>query len=122
MAKITWVSSEPDREVFISIDKYRRLYISSQARDLLRLPEHGKFKLVIGYDVDNKRLIAAKPDHVREPDVRPFNFDKRGVSHAKALIERMDLSDDLPIRYKYVGKDYAETVGAYAFEDVSASS
>jgi hypothetical protein len=100
---------------YVTIDNQRRLYISKPAKELLNLPD-GKFRLIAGYDFANHRIVLAKPEIVRVPDVKPFKFDKRAYSNAKHFVERAKIGDELPTRFVYVGKDYSEyPEGSYAF-------
>lgn len=100
---------------YVTIDKQKRLYISKPAQELMSLPD-GKFQLIAGYDFANHRIVLAKPEIVRVPNVKPFKFDKRAYSNAKHFVERARLGDLLPVRFVYVGKDYSEYPdGSYAF-------
>ncbi|GGP13530.1 hypothetical protein [Oceanobacillus neutriphilus] len=113
---ITWISNEVSRGAFITVDKQKRLFVSTEARQLMNVPD-GYFELIIGYDAVNKRIVAAKPDVVRVPDVKPFKFDKRAYAKSLKFVQNTKLSeDDLPIRFNYIGKDYASYKGAHAFQ------
>lgn len=112
-----WISNESSFP-YVTIDSHQRLYISSPAKKLLNLPE-GKvnFRLITGYDFANNRIVLAKPEIVRVPNVKPFKFDKRSYSKAKTFVEKARLGGMLPVRFKYVGKDFSELpAGSYAFE------
>ncbi|SET42251.1 hypothetical protein SAMN05216389_11113 [Oceanobacillus limi] len=108
-----WITSEPDRDPFISVDAQRRLYFNAKARSLV-----GSDTVQIGYDIANKRIIVGAADVVRPANVKPHKIDKRGYASARPLINSVGLSDaDLPLRYNYVGRDFSEYPdGAYAFQ------
>lgn len=118
MSPIQWISAEPVRAEYITIDSQQRLYLSAAACDLLNVPKAGHFALIVGYDAVNRRIVVAKPDIVRVPDVRPFSFDGRRYGHARAFVKQVELTaDDLPQRYEYVGKDYGDAPrGSFAFQ------
>ncbi|MDQ0174402.1 hypothetical protein [Bacillus chungangensis] len=113
---LDWISAGP--AAYISIDSYLRLYISSGACTVLNVPENGEFRLVAGFDHANKRIVLAKPEIVRVPNVQPFKFDKRRYGHAKRIVAKAGFAEaDLPLRFAYVGIDYAEYPdGAFAFQ------
>ena len=101
---------------YVTIDSHFRLYVSKPARELLSLPS-GSYRLIAGYDFANNRIVLAKPEIVRVPNVEPYNFDKRSYSRVKYFAERAGLQNDLPLRFVYKGKDYADIPkGAFAFE------
>lgn len=101
---------------YVTIDSQQRLYISKPVKDLLNLPD-GKFRLIVGYDFANNRIVLGKPEIVRVPNVRPFRFDKRSYSHAKHFVERANLRGKLPIRFTYVGRDFSEYPhGSFTFQ------
>jgi hypothetical protein len=100
---------------YVTIDNQHRLYISRPAKDLMGLPD-GKFRLIAGYDFANHRIVLAKPEIVRVPDIVPFKFYDPGYSKAKHFVERANLHGSLPTRFIYAGKDYSEyPSGSYAF-------
>ena len=108
---------QPDKlQPTITIDNQRRIYISTEARKLLGLNAPG-FRLIFAFDKANQRIVVAKPEVVRAPDVMPFTFDKRNYAHAKRMVRDMGYSDaELPLKFEFVGKDYADYPdGAYAF-------
>ena len=118
MSPITWISAEPVRHEYITIDSQQRLYLSAAACELLGVPKTGHFELIVGYDLVNKRLALAKPDVVRVTDVRPFRFDGRRYAHSARFVSDAEIpAAELPQRYEYTGRDYAEYPdGAYAFQ------
>lgn len=110
-----WITNRSTHS-YITIDVMQRLYISKSARKLMNLP-HGQFRLIAGYDFANDRIVLAKPEIVRVPNVEPFNFDKRSYSRVKHFVAKARLADMLPLRFVYKGLDYADyPEGAYAFE------
>lgn len=117
--EISWISNErPPAHPYVSIDKQQRLYISAPARELLNVP-NGQFHLIAGFDHVNKRIVLAKPEVVRVTDVKPFKFDKRPYSRAKTFVEQANIEAELPVRFTYVGRDYADYKGSHAFELVT---
>jgi hypothetical protein len=111
-----WISAEPDAKEYITIDKMLRIYMSSDARKLLGVEP--PFRLIVGYDYVNKRIVVAKPDVVRAANVKPFKFDTRSYAHARHFVKQIELTpSELPVRFDYVGKDYAEYPdGSYCFQ------
>lgn len=111
-----WISNE-SKIPYVTIDAHKRLYISTPARKLLGVEGGSHFRLITGYDFANHRIVIAKPEIVRIPDVVPFNFDKRSYSRVKPFVDNARLDGSLPIRFLYVGKDYSDYPrGSYAFE------
>jgi hypothetical protein len=120
-----WISSdESSGKAFITLDSQKRLNLSSGACDLLKLPKEGDFRLHVGYDPVNKRIVVAKPEVVRVTDVKPFKFDKRRYASGRPVLSATAIMpDELPLRYVYKGRDYAELPdGSYVFglEDYEA--
>ncbi len=106
-----WITSDPVKEPFISVDVQRRLYFNAQARELI-----GSNTVQIGYDFANKRIIVAAANVVRPANVKPHKIDQRGYTSARSFLSSVGLSEaDLPVRYEYVGKDYTVD-GAHAFQ------
>lgn len=118
MSDFKWISNI-DELPYVTIDAHQRLYISKPARELINVQGGMHFRLIAGYDFANHRIVIAKPDVVRVPDVIPFNFDKRSYSKVKSFVENARLGGHLPLRFVYAGKDYADyPKGTYAFERV----
>lgn len=109
-----WISNDGDSTAFIAIDNQRRFYLSAGTRALLDNPT----ALILGYDKVNKRIIAAKPNVVRAVNVKPYSFDKRWYSSARNFVAQAGIDTaDLPLRFVFAGKDYADTPdGAYTFQ------
>ncbi|MEH6941657.1 hypothetical protein [Bacillus sp. JJ722] len=103
----------------ITIDSQRRIYLSAESRKLIGLNSHG-YRLIVGFDKANQRIIVAKPEIVRVPDVQSFKFDKKHYTHAKRMVRELGFTDaELPLKFEYVGRDYSEyPSGAYAFQRV----
>jgi len=109
-----WISNDTTTGPYITIDAMRRFYLSSATRELF----NGAKSLIFGYDPVNKRLVVAKPDIVRAVNVKPYSFDKRWYSSARNFVAQAGIDvADLPLRFVFAGKDYADTPdGAYTFQ------
>ena len=106
-----WITSEPVTSAFITVDRQRRLYFNTKAREILESDY-----VMLGYDHANKRIIVGKPDIVRPTNVKPHRLDNRGYTSARPFLRALGLTiEDLPLRYNYAGRDYT-VKGAYAFE------
>jgi len=104
--ELSWVSFELPREPFISIDTQLRLYVNSDAQKLL-----GSRELSLGYDHLYKRLIAVPMKKGKEImyRIRPHRLDSRGYTSARPFVKKAGFSEkDLPLRYIYLGSDYAD--------------
>ncbi|WP_042399293.1 hypothetical protein [Geomicrobium sp. JCM 19037] len=114
---IKWISAEPARGATITIDSARRITISAGATEVLNVSKDGQFALYVGYDSVNKRIALAKPDVVRQAELRPYNFDRRRYAYAKKLTQEIGIADaDLPLRYEYIGRDYSgDPKGVHSF-------
>lgn len=109
-----WITSR-SATAYVSIDRQNRIYIARATRDMLDLP-NGEFYLLTGYDFANKRIVLAKPEIVRVPNVEPFKFDKRSYCRARYFVEQAQLEGELPVRFIYAGKDFSEFPrGAHIF-------
>jgi hypothetical protein len=114
-----WISSDSSSgKAFITLDSQKRLAVSSAACDVLGVDKDGDFRLHIGYDAVNKRIVVAKPEVVRVTDVKPFKFDKRRYSSGRPVLSATVISEaELPLRYIYKGRDYGEVpAGSYVFQ------
>ncbi|MCV9371111.1 hypothetical protein OIO07_23155 [Bacillus paralicheniformis] len=103
---LTWISNDFDRntKAYITIEKQRRLFISAGARRVIGLPTDGPFYLSVAYDAAEKRIVVAKPELVKQPDVKPFKFDKRGNVSAWPFLRKIGINiDKLPQRYYLIG-------------------
>lgn len=100
----------------ITVDKLKRLYLSSEARKLLGVT--APFKLLVGYDSVNKRLVLTKPEIVKALEVKPFKFDNRGYAHARGFVNELKMPDSVyPIKFEFVGRDLSEyPEGAFCFQ------
>jgi hypothetical protein len=119
MPEITWISSAPDRGAYLTIDRQQRLYVSSEACDVLGVSKDGRFSFNLGHDPDKQRLLIAKPGVAGVPDVRPFRFDKRRYGHALAYVKRVPEMEPelLPVRFEYIGRENDEYPdGIFAFQ------
>lgn len=115
MTNFKWI--KPDTPTAcITVDKLKRLYLSSEARKLLGVT--APFKLFIGYDHVNKRIVLSKPDIVKLTEVKPFKFDTRGYAHARGFVNELRLpDDDYPLKFEFVGRDLSEyPAGVFCFQ------
>lgn len=112
----TWISNEPARSAYVTVDKQLRLYLNAGARDVLGVSV--PCRLIAGYDYVNKRIVLAKPEVVRAANVKAYSFDQRAYAHARNFVRKIEVSNPaLPIRFNYIGRDYSEYPdGSYAFE------
>lgn len=112
--EFTWITSELPADLFLTVDKFRRIYFSTDARNLIGV-EYSR-EIFLGYDFANKRMIVANPNTVRPTNVKPHKIDRRGYASARQFVKTLEISKrDLPLRFRYIGKDYTVR-GAYAFE------
>ena len=110
-SEITWINSDVTKTPFISVDTQLRLYFNAQARELIR-----SNSVMLGYDHANKRIIVGSSEIIRPANVKPHRLDKRGYTSARPFIKALGIPESaLPLRYEYVGKDYAVS-GSHAFE------
>ncbi|PQB09112.1 hypothetical protein C5O26_23370 [Bacillus velezensis] len=120
---INWISAQSN-DAYITLDKQRRIYVSSGARKIIGLPDKAPFYLTIGYDDESNRLVCAKPESVKA-DATPFKFDKRSYNKAASkVIKAAGFKDeDLPLRFQMIGEGEAAKQsymaypsGVYAFD------
>ncbi|MGG1594890.1 hypothetical protein [Terribacillus saccharophilus] len=113
-----WISSMPGQGVFITLDKQQRLYLSSDARKTTNI-DRGTH-VIVGYDKANQRLVLANSEVVRVPNVKPFYLNEDSYISAAAIVRELNVSKlQLPLRFAYVGRDFAEyDSGSFAFERV----
>jgi hypothetical protein len=116
-----WISNDSaSQDVYITIDKQLRLYVSSKARKLFGFKDAEPFELFVGYDPINKRLIIGKVDVNSPANVRPFKFDKRSYASARPFLPKTDIEPkSLPLRYGFVGRmqtDKKYPSGTYLFQ------
>lgn len=102
------------RNAFVSIDRLKRMHVSSGTRDMLKVNKGEPISLYVGYDAETKQIGIAPVTDVKLSDTRPMKFDgSRYYSSANALIARYQLPAD-GSRYYYIGKD--DKTGAYMFQ------
>jgi hypothetical protein len=89
----------------LTIDKYRRLSISSAAKSELKLSAYQY--VIISVDVENKRIGLAKQELAKVPNASAVKLDKRGYLGTKAgkeIIAKLALTDDeLPAKFNDIG-------------------
>jgi hypothetical protein len=104
--------------IFITLDRQQRLYLSSDARRETMITRGEK--IVVGYDKANQRLVLAKAEVVRVPNVRPWTVSHDHYIFARKIIEEIGVDPaDLPVRFEFVGRDFSEyDRGSFAFERV----
>jgi len=91
-------------EPYIAIDRQGRLRLSSSLRDMLNCRDRS-ISLYLAYDPVNHRIAIAKPDIVRQVNVRPLKFDAaRGYASGAGLIAKYRIPAQAH-RYTYVGKE-----------------
>jgi hypothetical protein len=102
--------------IFITLDRQQRLYLSSDARRETTITPGTD--IIVGYDKANQRLVLAKSEIVRVPNIRAFRLSDDSYIFARKIIHEIGVNPaDLPIRFEYVGKDFSEyDHGSYAFE------
>jgi hypothetical protein len=114
---LTPVSNESSRrgDKFITIDKYRRICLSTSLRKELALK--GNEWLYVSFDNENKRIGVVKSELAKLPNVKPFKFDARGYTSANSILENNVISEaDLPLRFVDIGKIHEGGVAWRAFE------
>lgn len=118
MSPIKWVSAEPARGEYLTIDSQQRIYMSAAACELIGVEKDGNFSLFVGHDLVNRRIVVAKPEIVRLNNVRPFTFDSRRYAYAKSYVKDAAIAqEELPMKFEYVGRDFADTPkGAFSFQ------
>ncbi|MDQ0154938.1 hypothetical protein [Robertmurraya andreesenii] len=98
------VASRGDNAV--TIDKYRRLRLSSAAIKTLAVTQFTP--VVVSVDVENKRIGIVKQELAKVPNASTVRPDKRGylgTAIGKKVCDKLALTDaDLPVKFVYVGK------------------
>lgn len=93
-------------QVALTIDKFRRLRLSSAALKELAITTFTP--VVVSVDVDNMRLGFVKQELYKVPNASVIRPDKRGylgTSVGRMVIDKLALSiDDLPAKFEYIGK------------------
>lgn len=101
--------NDGDRQggVFITIDKQRRLCLSSRLRKELSVDKLSSFYAYTAFDHENKRIAIVKQELAKKiTNKAPAKFDKRGYTSASPILKQSGISDrELPIRFEYDG-DY----------------
>jgi hypothetical protein len=108
--------------VSLTIDKLRRIRLSSAARKELALTNFTP--IIVSIDAENKRVGIVKQELAKLPKASVLRHDKRGylgIATGKQVIDKLALTDaDLPAKFEYVGKVDEGSVFWHSFELVSA--
>lgn len=114
---------ESSRASALTIDKYRRLLISSAAKTELKLSAYQY--VVISVDVENKRIGVCKQELAKIPNASAVKLDKRGYFGTKAgkeIVRKLMLTeDDLPAKFVDIGWVDSDGTRWRAFEIVTPS-
>lgn len=95
----------------VTIDTYGRIYLSTSAREMMKI--NGiKTDLLIGYEKSTKKLGLARPQVVKMEETRPIIIDKRGYGSIKSFLHYFGIDYSETKRYIYTGK----WNGIYMFE------
>lgn len=100
----------------LTIDKFRRLSISSAAKRELKLSAYQY--VVVSVDVENKRIGLAKQELAKVPNASAVKLDKRGYLGTKAgkeIIAKLALTE-LPAKFTDIGNIDSDGVYWRAFE------
>jgi hypothetical protein len=104
--------------ISLTIDKWRRIRISSAARKELAITPFTP--VIISVDTENKRVGVVKQDLAKIPKASVVRPDKRGylgIATGKQVIDKLALTDaDLPAKFEYVGKVDEGSVFWHSFE------
>jgi hypothetical protein len=104
--------------VSLTIDKFRRIRISSAARKELALTTFTP--IIVSIDAENKRIGVVKSELAKIPNASVLRHDKRGylgIATGKQVIDKLALTDaDLPAKFEYVGKVDEGSVFWHTFE------
>lgn len=110
------VASRGDNAV--TIDKFRRLRLSSSALKALALTQFTP--VVVSVDTELKRVGIVKMELAKIPNASTVRPDKRGylgTAIGKKVCDKLALTDDdLPAKFVYVGKVDSGPVFWHAFE------
>ncbi|AYA77355.1 hypothetical protein DOE78_18930 [Bacillus sp. Y1] len=97
----------------ITLDKMRRLRLSSGAKSELKLAPYQH--VYVSVDVENKRIGVVRMDVAKLPGHAAIKMDKRGylgTASGKAVASKLALTDeDLPAVFSFIGK--TDEGGAY---------
>jgi hypothetical protein len=104
--------------VSLTIDKFRRIRISSAARKELALTTFTP--IIVSIDAENKRVGVVKQELAKLPKASALRHDKRGylgIATGKQVIDKLALTDaDLPAKFEYVGKVDEGSIYWHSFE------
>jgi hypothetical protein len=104
--------------ISLTIDKLRRIRISSAARKELALTTFTP--IIVSIDTENKRVGVVKQDLAKLPKASVLRHDKRGylgIATGKQVFDKLALTDaDLPAKFEYVGKVDEGSIFWHSFE------
>jgi hypothetical protein len=107
--------------ISLTIDKFRRIRLSSAARKELALTTFTP--IIVSIDAENKRIGVVKSELAKIPNASVLRPDKRGylgVATGKQVVSKLALTDaDLPAKFTYVGKVDEGSVFWHSFELVA---
>ncbi len=113
---INWISSY-NNVAKITLDSQGRIYISSHAMKLMGIKRGAPFHLALGYDADEKHLVAAKPSAVKT-DAEPFKFDTRAYCKKAAnVLDNAKITGPTPIHFVLVGDGEASKQPGLAYPE-----
>lgn len=112
------IQISPRGNTALTIDKFRRLRLSSSALRELAITQFTP--VIVSVDVENKRIGIVKQELAKVPNASVVKPDKRGylgVATGKMVVDKLAMTDDdLPARFNYVGKVDEGPVFWHAFE------
>jgi hypothetical protein len=104
--------------VSLTIDKFRRIRLSSAARKELALTNFTP--IIVSIDAENKRVGVVKQELAKLPKASVLRHDKRGylgIATGKQVVSKLALTDaDLPAKFEYVGKVDEGSVFWHSFD------
>lgn len=118
--KLTPLTEEDEyvrgRGVFITIDKYKRMNLSSKAVELFHKKDT-KFRIYISYNIDRKIIAIVNAEVDRPVGCVQRSVDKRGYTSARGIVAKFNLPlDNAPFHFEYIGNIDDDGVRWYAFQ------
>ncbi len=100
------IKISPRGPTALTIDKFRRLRLSSSALSELAITQFTP--VVVSVDVENKRIGIVKQELAKVPNASVVKPDKRGylgTATGKRVVDKLAMTDDdLPAKFTYVGR------------------